>query len=171
MVKINFAAVVPLMVAGILVVGFIKDVDILDCFLKGGKSGLSLCLTILPTLVLMLTAVGILEESGAMQFICNIIPTHLIGIPNELTPIIISRPISGSLAMASFTQLLENVSPDSFIGNCASVMMGSTETTLYTLALYFGVVQIKSYRHALPSALIADFAGFIGSVVAVRMLM
>ena len=168
---IDFSAVVPLMVAGIVFYGFVKDVDIFDCFVTGGKEGLMLCFNILPTMVLMLTAIGIFRVSGAMDFLMTLIPTHLLGIPNELTPMMLSRPVSGSLAMASFTQILRSFPPDSFIGQCASVMMGSTETTLYTIAVYFSAAEISNYRHTLPSALLADFASFVASVAAVRLLL
>lgn len=168
---IDFSAVVPLMVAGVILYGYLKDVDIFDCFVVGGKEGLQVCFNILPTMVLMLTAIGIFRESGAMDLLVRLLPTELIGIPSELTPIMLSRPISGSLAMASFNQLLTSFSPDSFIGQCASVMMGSTETTLYTIAVYFSAAEIQNYRHTLPSALIADGAGFIASVATVRLLL
>ena len=161
---IDFSAVVPLMVAGIVFYGFVKDVDIFDCFVTGGKEGLMLCFNILPTMVLMLTAIGIFRVSGAMDFLMTLIPTQLLGIPNELTPIRLSKPVSGSLAMASFTQILSSFPPDSFIGQCASVMMGSTETTFYVLAVYFGAVSIRKTRHAVAAGLLADIAGILAAV-------
>jgi spore maturation protein B len=127
---------------------------------------------IIPYLVAMLVAIGIFRASGAMDvFVAILSPvTNLIGMPGEVLPMAFLRPLSGSGAMGLMTELMKTHGPDSFIGVLASTMFGSTETTFYVIAVYFGAVNIKNTRHALPAGLLADLAGMLGAVFIVRIL-
>lgn len=167
------AAIVPILVGGIAFYGLVKGVDIFDCFVEGAKSGISVCFRILPTLVGMLTAIGMLKASGGLEIICSLlaVPAQYLGIPKEVVPLALVRPLSGGLAMGIFRDILSSFGPDSYIGKVASVMLGSTETTLYTIAVYYSAVNIKNTRHTLSSALISDLTGFVMSALAVRLLM
>ena len=104
-----------------------------------------------------------MKSSGGLEVLCSILSplTNILGIPRELTPLTILSPISGSGSVGMFERILKDNGPDSFIGRCASVMMGSTETTFYTMTLYYSSVNVKKTRHTLPSALCADFTSFI----------
>ena len=158
--------VMPVMVGGILVFGLIKKVNLYDCFIDGAKNGLETSIRILAPLVALLVAVGMLRASGALDFILNMLSpvTNLLHIPKEVMPLALMRPISGSAALAIVTDNLSIYGPDSMVGRITSVMMGSTETTFYTLAVYFGCVSIKNSRHTVKAALFADLTGILCSV-------
>lgn len=161
------SAMIPLFMLVILTIGMIKKVKVYDCFAEGAKEGISTALRVFPNLLTMLVAIGIFRESGALDYLIKLLgPVFgLIGIPQEVLPLALLRPLSGSGGLAILTDILENYHPDSFIGRMASTMMGSAETIFYTLAVYFGAVGIKHYRHTLPAALIADFSALIASMV------
>ena len=165
--------VLPAVLLGIVVFGLIKKVNIYDAFLEGAKEGAVTTFQIMPAIIAILTAIGMLKASGALTALVQLFEPvcRLIGFPAELTPLAIIRPISGSGSLAVLEQVLGDYGPDSFIGRVASVMQGSTETTFYTIAVYFGAAQITRTRYALPCALSADFAGMILSAAAVRLLM
>ena len=165
--------VIPAVLLGIVVFGLIKKVNIYDAFLEGAKEGAVTTFQIMPAIIAILTAIGMLKASGALTALVQLFEPvcRLIGFPAELTPLAIIRPISGSGSLAVLEQVLGDYGPDSFIGRVASVMQGSTETTFYTIAVYFGAAQITRARYALPCALSADFAGMILSAAAVRLLM
>lgn len=165
--------VIPAVLLGIVVFGLIKKVNIYDAFLEGAKEGAVTTFQIMPAIIAILTAIGMLKASGALTMLVQLFEPvcRLIGFPAELTPLAIIRPISGSGSLAVLEQVLGDYGPDSFIGRVASVMQGSTETTFYTIAVYFGAAQITRTRYALPCALSADFAGMILSAAAVRLLM
>ncbi len=171
--KLSGAAIVPIIVAAIAFYGLLKGVDLFDCFLEGAKSGIAVCFRILPTLVGMLTAIGMFRASGGLDLLCNLLahPARFIGLPQELVPLALVRPLSGGLAMGVFRDILAVVGPDSYVGKVASVMMGSTETTLYTIAVYYSAVNIKDTRHTLSSGLISDVTGFVMSAIAVRLFL
>ena len=138
--------------------------------LEGGAEGLSLLKDILPTLVLLLTAVELFRASGAaelLQALCGPL-FALFGIPAECALLVLVRPISGSAALAVGTSLMQIYGVDSQIGRTAAVMLGSTETTFYTISVYFGAAGVKKTRYALPAALIADLTGFCMAALSVR---
>jgi len=162
--------IVPLVISGILVYGLYKDVDVFDCFLLGAREGLQTAVNILPSLVALMTCVGMFKASGALDVITHYLSpaAGLVGIPREVIPLAVLRPISGSGALVLFTDILGTYGPDSFVGRVASVIEGSSETTFYTIAVYYGAVKIGGIRHTLPASLTADLVGFIMSAVMVR---
>lgn len=170
---INIGSIVmPLIMSLIVLAGFIKGVPIFDCFIEGAADGLRVAVKILPALVALLTSVGMLKASGAMDVICYALAplAQLLGLPREVMPLALLRPISGSGSLAIFQDIISTHGPDSYIGRVASVMQGSTETTFYTIAIYYGVTGVKKTRHTLVSSLSADLTGFILSSVFVAML-
>jgi spore maturation protein SpmA len=167
------AWIMPGLIFGMLAVGVIRKVPVYETFVKGAKEGFSLGVMIMPYLVAILCAVGMLRASGGLDVIVNWIgqATQLIGLPPDVLPLAFLRPLSGSGAYALTADLLQTHGPDSFIGQLASTMNGSTETTFYVLAVYFGAVGVNKTRHAVPAGLAADFTGVIASVFAVRTLL
>ncbi|WP_308934008.1 spore maturation protein [Irregularibacter muris] len=161
------SAIIPLFLLTILTFGFIKRVKVYECFVEGAKDGISTAARVFPYLLTMLVAIGIFRASGALDYLIKALAPvfGLIGVPKEVLPLALMRPLSGSGGLAILADILENFHPDSFIGRVASTMMGSSETIFYTLAVYFGSIGIKDYRHTLPAALMADFAAIVASVV------
>lgn len=164
--------VIPTVICGIILYGLYKQVDIFGCFLEGAKEGLDTAVNILPTLVALMTCVGMFKASGALDVISRALSplSALLTLPREVIPLALLRPISGSGAMVLFTDLLNTFGPDSYIGRIASVMEGSSETTFYTIAVYFGAIKIANTRHTVAASLTADVVGYIMSAVMVRML-
>lgn len=167
------ALIMPTIIVLILANGLLKKAPVFDQFLSGAKNGFSTSIKILPSLVGLIVAISMLRESGFFDIMCNLLAPFLerVGFPSELVPMALIRPVSGSAALATVRDLLNTYGADSFIGRCASVMMGSSETTFYTLAIYLGSVGIAKSKYTLKSALLADFAGIILSVLFVRLLM
>ncbi len=165
--------IMPTIIVLILTNGLLKKAPLFDQFLTGAKSGFSTSIKILPSLVGLIVAISMLRASGFFDIMCGILAPFLekAGFPSQLVPMALIRPISGSAALATVRDLLNTYGADSFIGRCASVMMGSSETTFYTLAIYLGSVGITKSKYTLKSALLADFAGIILSVLFVRLLM
>ena len=147
-----------------------KKENTYDLLLQGGSEGLKLLLTITPALVVLLTAVTMLRASGAVELLTRILSPifRLAGIPPETVMLVLIRPISGSAALAVGAELMAQYGPDSLIGRTAAIMLGSTETTFYTISVYFGAVGIKKTRYAIPAALIADLTGFIMASLTAR---
>ncbi len=143
-----------------------------DALLTGGAEGLKLLVSIVPTLILLLTAVTMLRVSGAMTLIGNALSPvfDFFGIPKETAPLVLIRPISGSAALAVGADLMQTYGVDSLVGRTAAVMLGSTETTFYTISVYFGVAGIKKTRYTVLAALIADLTGFFMASLTVRLL-
>ena len=169
--------VLDLMVPGILVgvscYGMAKKVDVYEALLQGAARGLEILLRILPALISLLTVTAMLRASGALDLAAEILaPTlHWLGIPPETVGLMLVRPISGSAALGVGAELIATYGPDSTIGRTAAVMLGSTETTFYTIAVYFGAAGIQKTRYAIPAALCADFAGFFFASVTVRLFL
>ena len=163
--------VVPVLLAAVAAVGLGKRVDVYSALTHGAEEGLTVLLRVIPALVGLLTAVSMFRASGAMEWLSVICAPVLerLGIPPEVTPLMLVRPVSGSGALAVGTDLMTTYGPDSYIGRVAAVMLGSTETTFYTIAVYFGSAGIHKTRHAVPAALTADLAGFAASALAVRL--
>ena len=164
--------IIPVFIGLIIIYGCIKKVDVFDEFLSGARENLQTGVDILPSLIAMITAIGMFKASGAMELLAKAMSpvTEFLGFPSECLPLAIMRPVSGSGALAVFETILNEVHPDSFAGRVASVILGSTETTFYTIAVYYGAANIKNTRHTLVSALSADFTGFIVSVLTVRLI-
>jgi len=165
--------IMPTIIILILTNGLIKKVPLFDHFLTGAKDGFDTSVKILPSLVGLIVAISMLRASGFFDIACNILAPilHKAGFPTQLVPMALIRPVSGSAALATVRDLLTTYGADSFIGRCASVMMGSSETTFYTLAIYLGSVGITKSKYTLKSALTADLAGIILSVLFVRLMM
>ena len=140
--------------------------------LSGGLDGLKLLVYIAPALVMLLTAVHMLRASGAIELMTDFLRPAAcrIGIPPETLPLVLLRPFSGSAALAVGADLMAVYGVDSLIGRTAAVMLGSTETTFYTISVYFGAVGVKKTRYAIPAALIADLTGFLMAALTVRIL-
>ena len=164
-------------VPGILILGCAlglkKRENVWQHLLTGAEEGLRLLLTIVPTLVLLLTAVSMLRSSGAMDAISRFLAPAMrfFGIPPETAMLVLIRPISGSAALAVGAELMATHGPDSLIGRTAAIMLGSTETTFYTMSVYFGAAGIQKTRYTLPAALIADLVGFVVASLTARWLL
>lgn len=165
--------VIPFFIAAIMIIGLVKKVDVFDEFTEGAKENLKAAVSVLPALVALMTAIGMFKSSGALEFISSAISplTSFLGFPEKCIPLAIICPVSGSGALAVFESILTDVSPDSFAGRVASVIIGSTETTFYTIAVYYGITKVKKTRQALPASLAADFTGFILSALTVRIIL
>ncbi len=158
---------IPLMMTIILLHGWIKGVSMYDSFVEGAAEGFKTSIRIMPYLIAIFIAVGLMRKSGFIDYLINLANPlmSLIGIPPEVLPLAIMRPISGSGSLAILKDILNTYGPDSFIGRLSSTMMGSAETIFYTMAVYFGSVGIKKGRHTLSAALISHLASIIASVV------
>lgn len=170
---INYISIcaMPVMIIIIIAHGLYKKVNIYDSFVCGAKSGIETSFKIIPPLVALLAAIGVFRASGALSFVLNLISplTEFLKIPKEVMPLALMRPISGSASLAIVSDNLKNFGPDSLIGRITSVMMGSTETTFYTLAVYFGSVGVKKGTYTLKAALCADITGILASVILCRL--
>ena len=162
--------IIPGLMAGFLVFGFVKRVHVYEVFVQGAKEGFQVAVRIIPYLVAILVAVGMFRASGAMDTIVGWLGswTGKVGMPAEALPMALLRPLSGSGAYGILASTISDpaIGPDSYTGYLVSTLQGSTETTFYVLAVYFGAVQVRRIRHALAAALTADLAGIIGAVVA-----
>ncbi|MGN0471043.1 MAG: spore maturation protein [Acutalibacteraceae bacterium] len=163
--------VVPVVIVLIVVFGVIKKVNIFDSFTMGAKEGISSLISIAPSLIGLVLAVTMLDSSGFFDIITEALSPlcEKIGIPPEVVPLGLMRPVSGSGSFALLNSILEKYGADSIIGKTASVMAGSTETTFYAITVYFGSVGIRKTRHTIPSALTADLCGIIFASLTVRM--
>lgn len=150
-----------------------KRVDVYSALTKGAEEGLHVLVHILPSLIALLTAVYMFRASGAMEYLGTLLAPALemVGIPPETASLLFIRPISGSGALAVGSELMATYGPDSYIGRVAAVMLGSSETTFYTIAVYFGSAGIVKTRYTIPASLCADAAMFLSSAAAVRLLM
>ena len=163
--------IVPLLVLTICCIALRRQENAYDLLLAGGGDGLRLLVSIIPSLVLLLTAVTMLRQSGAVELLSGLFAPvfHFFGIPPETAILVLVRPLSGSAALAVGTELMATYGVDSQIGRTAAVMLGSTETTFYTISVYFGAAGIKKTRHTVVAALIADFVGFFMASLTTRL--
>ena len=163
--------IVPLILGGAALYAAAKRVDVYSGLADGAKDGLQILLRIFPNLVALLTAVSMLRASGAFELLANALGPFLsrLGIPVETLPLMLVRPFSGSGALGVGAELIQTYGPDSLVGRTAAVMLGSTETTFYTVAVYFGAVGVSKSRYAIPAALVADLTGFLAASWAVRL--
>ena len=162
----------PIIIFIIIFTSLNEKKKIFDLFLKGAKEGINITLKIFPTLVGLFFAIGMLRNSGTIDIIIKILKPILIkfNIPSEILPLAILRPISGSGSIAIATEIMKNYGTDTLIGLITSVIMGATETTIYTIAVYTGSVKIKNTRFVLWAALIADVVGMLTAVAVCRIL-
>ncbi len=163
---------VPLILLLIPLYALIKKVPLYETFVDGAAEGWTVALKIMPFLVGMLVAIAVFRSSGAFAALANLLSPfcRALGIPVDVLPIALMRPLSGSGSLALTAEVFERYGPDSFIGMLASVMQGSTDTTFYILAVYFGSVGIKKYRYAPAVGLAADAISFISAVIVCRIL-
>ena len=165
-----FTMLVPGILLATAVWGLIRRVDVYDALIHGAGEGLGVLVRIAPSMIALLTAVQMLRASGALDLAAGALAPVLdwLGIPPETVPLLLVRPISGSAALGVGADLIRAYGPDSAVGRTAAVMLGSTETTFYTIAVYFGAAGIVKTRHTVPAALCADLAGFLAAAWAVR---
>ena len=164
--------VVPFILCAVAVYGQHRRVDVYGSLMEGAGEGLRILFRITPALVALLTGVYMLRASGLPELLAQVLSPVLgaVGLPGELLPLMLVRPVSGSAALGVGAELIDTYGPDSQLGRMAAVMLGSTETTLYTAAVYFGSVGVKGTRYAIPAALCADLVGFLAAVWTVRIL-
>ncbi|MEA4912563.1 MAG: nucleoside recognition domain-containing protein [Oscillospiraceae bacterium] len=164
---------IPFVVAASAVYGMAKGVHIFDAFVEGARDGLKVAWRIAPTMIAITLCVGMFKASGGLDLLSLFLEpvVSLAHIPKEVVPLMLMRPISGTGALAVFKDIIGTYGPDSRIGRVASVMQGSTETTFYTIAVYYGATQVRKTRHTLVSACAGDLTGFILSALTVLLLL
>jgi spore maturation protein SpmA len=172
--KIVAPWIIPGLMLGFLSFGMARRVAIYEVFVEGARDGFQVAIRIIPYLVAILVAVGMLRASGALDLFVGWVgpATSPLGLPGEALPMALLRPLSGSGAYGILASIIQDpaIGPDSYTGYLVSTLQGSTETTFYVLAVYFGAVQIRRVRHALAAALTADLAGIIGAIIACSVL-
>ena len=159
--ELVFTMLVPFLMLGVALWGLVRRVDLWSALVEGAGEGLQVSLRIVAPLIGLLTAVYMLRASGALELLGQLL---------EPVPLLLVRPVSGSAALGVGAELIETYGPDSPVGRTAAVMLGSTETTFYTIAVYFGAAKIAKTRYAVPAALCGDIAGFLAASWAVRLL-
>ncbi len=159
-------------VVGIPLYGAIKKVNVFDSFIDGAKQGFDVSISIISYLIAMMVSIGMLRASGFFELLGKLLAPAMsaIGMPTELLPLALIRPFSGSASTGMMAQLIDTYGGNSFIAKTAASMMGSTETTFYVVAVYFGAVGIRHTRHAIPAGLLADFTGVVVAVIICRYL-
>ena len=165
-------AAIPVVIVIIILYGIIERKKVYDIFLDGAKDGIQIVIQLIPTLIGIFVAVGALRNSGIIDLIVKVISpvTDILKIPSEIMPLALLRPISGSASIGVAVDIMQKYGTDTFLGLITSTIMGSTETTLYTIAVYTGCGGIKKTRFVLLAALLADFAGMVASVAIWRIL-
>lgn len=159
-------SIIPIIVIIIITYGMFKGRKVYEWFIEGAKDGLKVCLNIFPYLLAMIIAVNIFREAKLLDILNNMIAPigGLIGLPKEVIPLVLVKPLSGSGAVGILTDILKTYGPDTTIGLISSVIMGTTETIFYTITVYFGAVQIKKIRHTLWAAILADITAIIAAI-------
>ena len=167
-----FTMLVPFLMLAVAVCGLCLKVDLWGALVQGACDGLGVLIRIVPALIGLMTAVYMLRASGALELAGSALEPLLaaVGIPSEVIGLLLVRPVSGSAALGVGAELINTFGPDSLIGRTAAVMLGSTETTFYTVAVYFGAAGVGRTRYAVPAALCADAAGFLAAAWAVRII-
>lgn len=165
------AVIIPALLLAVGAWAVYKRVDVYAALTAGARQGFKTAANILPSLVVLLGGVYMLRASGALEALAGLLAPvlSLLGIPAETAALMFLRPVSGSGALAAGGELMAEYGPDSYLGRCAAVMLGSTETTFYVIAVYFGAANIKRTRHAVPAALAADLTGFAVAAATVRL--
>lgn len=167
MFKIICNLILPLLVLFVVFYGFLKKKNIYDDFVSGAKQSFDMVLSMFPSMLAMIFGINILLESGFIEFIFKFLKPVFssINVPINVLPMAIMRPISGSSALAILNNILKTLGPDSLAGKMASVIQGSTDTTLYVLTLYYGSIGIKKIRYSLKVGLLADLIGIISAII------
>ena len=165
--------IIPFLMLLIIVYGGVRGVDVFDAMCRGIKDGMGVCAGIFPAMLIMLTAVSMLRASGGSELISYALTpvARLLGIPGECIPLALLRPFSGSGALSIGSEIIKSAGADSYPGRVAAVMLGASETSFYTIAVYSAYLGLKNTAYTLPAALSADFTAFVMSGVAVRLLM
>ncbi len=159
--------IIPALLLLIPLWAYIKKVPVYDVFAEGAMEGVKTAVRIFPYIVTMLIAIAIFRDGGGLVYFSKLLSpvTELLGVPVQVAPLALVRPLSGSASLGMTAELLQTYGPDSFIGRMASVMQGSTDTTFYILTVYFGSQGIKKFRHAALVGIIADCAAFLAAVI------
>ncbi|MBE6774465.1 MAG: spore maturation protein [Clostridia bacterium] len=163
--------ILPAVVVGTVALGLIKKIKVFDCFMQGAKKGIATVYELLPSLTGLVVAVTMLRASGALVIFADALApvAEKLNIPSEVIPMALISPVSGGGSMSFFEQTLKDFGADSFLGQVASVLMGSTDTTLYAVTVYYAAVGIKKARHTVYAGLAADFTCFLLAPFFVRM--
>ncbi|WP_174734058.1 spore maturation protein [Mesobacillus harenae] len=163
---------IPVLIGFVLIYGTIKQVPTYESFVEGGREGIKIAVSIIPFLIGMMVAISVFRASGALDFLMDFIRPgmEMVGIPPEIVPLAIIRPISGTAALGMTSDIIGVYGPDSFIGRLAAVLQGSTDTTFYVLTVYFGAVGIKKMGDALKVGLLADLVGIVAAIVVVTVV-
>ncbi len=167
-----FQMVVPVLIAAVALYAMMKRVDVYSVLTQGAGEGLGVLIKIVPPMVGLMTAVYMLRASGLLEAVGAALAPLLttLGVPPETVALLLVRPVSGNAALGVGAELIGTYGPDSAIGRTAAVMLGSTETTFYTIAVYFGAAGVKKTRYAVPAALLADLAAFLAAAWSVRLI-
>ena len=165
--------IVPCLIFAILVHGIVNKVNVYSALMDGAKQGLIIIRDIFPPVLIMLTVIAMVRASGAIDIVAHSLAPVLapLGIPSECLPLALLRPFSGGGALSVGSEVIQNSGPDSTAGRIAAVMLGSSETSFYTIALYSAYIKMKNTRYIVPAALSADLAAFIASAIAVRLFL
>lgn len=158
--------ILPIMILAILCAGIVKKVPVYEEFIEGAKDGFKVSVSIIPYLVAIMVGVSMFKACGAMDLIKNLVCGF---IPADIVPIMLTRSLSGSATLGLFSDIANNFGPDAYITKLAAVMVGSSETTFYVLAVYFGSIDIKKFRYALLTGIIADFTGIVLAILVSRL--
>ena len=158
--------ILPIMILAILCVGLIKKVPVYEEFIEGAKDGFKVSVSIIPYLVAIMVGVSMFKACGAMDLIKNFVGDF---IPADIVPIMLTRSLSGSATLGLFSDIANNFGPDAYVTKLAAVMVGSSETTFYVLAVYFGSIGIKKFRYAHLTGIIADFTGIVLAILVSRL--
>lgn len=163
--------IIPCLLAFVVIFALGRKTDVYNALVQGAENGLNITFRIIPALVALLTGVSMLRASGALDAITALLAPamDLLGIPPEVTPLMFIRPLSGSGGLAVGAELMAEYGADSTIGRMAAVMLGCSETTFYTIAVYYGAAGITKTRYTIPAAITADIAAFFGSALAVNL--
>ena len=163
---------IPIVLLLVPLIAFLRGVKVFETFVEGAEQGFITAIKTIPFLVAMLVAISIFRASGAMELLIGFLSPVLdkAGIPSEILPHAVMRPLSGGAALGIATDIIKHHGPDSFIGRLVSTMQGSSDTTFFVLTLYFGSVGIKKYRYAIISGLVADFTTLIASIVICKIM-
>ncbi len=172
MTTLAFQMVVPVLIAAVALYAMFKRVDVYSALTQGAGEGLGVLIKIVPPMVGLMTAVYMLRASGLLEAAGAALAPLLtaLGVPPETVALLLVRPVSGNAALGVGAELIRTYGPDSAVGRTAAVMLGSTETTFYTIAVYFGAAGVKKTRYAVPAALLADLAAFLSATWAVRLI-
>lgn len=158
--------ILPVMILTILTLGMAKKVPVYEEFIEGAKDGFKVAVSIIPYLVAIIVAVSMFKASGILDILKNFANSF---IPPDIIPIIFTRSLSGSATLGLFSEIAKNLGPDSYVTKLAAIMVGSSETTFYVLAVYFGSIGIKKYRYAILTGIIADITGIVLAILVARM--